>query len=115
METIYADNSAIAPIKFKINRAAKLRIHLQENGVAVTSTAGWTWQLVLKKNDGAILNIWSLTLGNGLRYEIYSDYILIADITPLQNSIEEGDYWIELIRTDLAMTRWKGVASYSYR
>lgn len=116
METVFIDPSqrARVPIRFKINRAARLIFNLMENGVNVTSTTGWTWQLVLKKNPGDRLSIWSLTLGSGLRYEVYTEYQLIADLTPDQNNIEEGEYFLELIRTDLARSWVEFDALYNF-
>ncbi len=116
METIYPDPSQRYPIrmKFGINRAARIRFNLNENGVPFASTAGITWQLVLKKFPGDRVNVFSLTLGSGLRYEIYSDTILIADITAAQSNIEEAEYFLELIRTDLAQSYIKIKADFSF-
>lgn len=101
MNDVNASHGAIAtPIKFAIGYAARLRITLTENGVAATTT-GWTWRLTVKRFPGDRNNIIDLTLGNGLRYEIYSDVVLIADFTATQTSIEEGEYYLSLIRTDL--------------
>lgn len=87
-------------LKFDIGYAARIRFPLFENGVDAVTT-GWTWQLLIKKNSGARTNILSLTLNNGLSYEIYSDTVLIANLTAAQTQIEEGEYYLALVRTDL--------------
>lgn len=117
MQTIYANPAGYSGpviVKFKINRAARIRFNLLEDGIPISDTTGWTWELFLKKNKGDRLKIYSLTLGNGLRYEIYSDYTLIADISIANNTIEEGEYYIELVRTDLAKTWVEGNAIYTF-
>lgn len=115
MNEINANHGAIAtPIKIAIGYAVRLRITLLENGTQATTT-GWTWQMVLKRFAGDRLNILSLTLGNGLSYEIYSDTVLIANITAAQTLIEEGEYYLAFIRTDLPrpMIEAKAILSYS--
>lgn len=100
MEDVYVNHGAPIKLKFDIGYAARIRFPLFENGTDAVTT-GWTWQLIVKKNKGARTNEINLTLNNGLRYEIYSDVVLIADFTPTQTSIEEGEYYLALIRTDL--------------
>lgn len=100
MNEVFVNHGAPIKLKFDIGYAARLRFVLFENGVDADTT-GWTWQLLIKKNKGARTNVLSLTLNNGLSYEIYSDTVLIANLTAAQTQIEEGEYYLALVRTDL--------------
>lgn len=111
---INASNGAIAtPIKFAIGFAFRLRITLLENGSQANVT-GWTWRMVLKRFPGDRQNILDLTLGNGLSYEIYSDTVLIANGTAAQTMIEEGEYYLAFIRTDLPRPVIEAKAIFGY-
>jgi hypothetical protein len=99
--------------KFMIGYAARIRFTLFENGVDA-STTGWTWQLLVKRFAGDRTNVLSLTLGNGLAYEIYSDVVLVANLTAAQTRIEEGEYYIALIRTDIPRPVLESKALFNY-
>lgn len=116
MNEINVSHGAIAtPIKIAIGYAFRIRITLLENGSQPASVSGWTWRMILKRFPGDRQNILDFTLGNGLRYEIYSDTVLIADGTAAQTLIEEGEYYLAFIRTDLPrpMIEAKAILSYS--
>jgi len=113
MLNAYPNPSQVLPLHFKLKRAARLRFNLTENGVAANTT-GWTWQLIIKRFPGDRLNLISLTLGYGLRYEIYSDTTLIADFTSSQTNLEEAEYYWQLIRTDLEKTFLEGPAYFTF-
>jgi len=104
-----------APVKFNIDigYAVNLRFILFENGVDAVTT-GWTWQLLIKRFKGDRQNIISLTLNNGLSYEVYSDTVLIARLTAAQTLIEEGEYYMALVRTDLPRKLVEAKAIFSY-
>lgn len=113
MSNGYPNPSQILPLFFKINRQARIRWTITVDD-ADPDTTGWTWQMFIKKNPGDRLNVINLTLGNGLRYEIYSDTILIADFSALQTKIEEGEYYYELVRTDIETTWAEGSAYFQF-
>lgn len=104
METAYPDPSQTLPFEFKINRQADIYFTLLQDGAAISSVTGWTWALRIKKNPGDRLNVIELTLGFGLSYDTYSDIVLHAHFTSAQTKIQEGEYFIELIRTDIEKT-----------
>lgn len=101
-------------LRFHINRRQFKSFVLLENGEDVASVTGWTWEFFLKKNPGDRLKIFSLTLNNGLYYETYSTYTLIADLSVVQSAIEEGDYYFELVRTDIPTTWICGTANFTF-
>lgn len=113
MNSGYPNPSQILPLFFKINRQARIRWTITVND-SEPNTTGWTWQLFIKKNPGDRLNVISLTLGNGLAYEIYSDTILVASFTSAQTNIGEGEYYYELVRTDIETTWAEGSAFFQF-
>lgn len=113
MNNGYPNPSQILPLFFKINRQARIRWTITQDS-ATPNTTGWTWQLFVKRNPGDRLNAINLTLGNGLRYEVYSDTILVADFSALQTKLEEGEYYYELVRTDIETTWVEGAAYFQF-
>ena len=113
METAYPNPSRVLPLDFKINRQAQIRFNITVDDASPTTT-GWTWQLFIKRFPGDRKNIISLTLGNGLSYEIYSDTILVARFTSAQLAIEEGVYYWELVRTDIENSWLEGPATFTF-
>ncbi len=113
MDEVFVNHGAQIKLKFDIGYAARIRFPLFENGVDANTT-GWTWQLFVKKNKGSRVNVIDLTLGNGLSYEIYSDTVLIANFTPTQTQLEEGEYYVALVRTDLPRKVLEAQAIFNY-
>lgn len=114
MNEINANHGAIAsPIKIAIGYAFRIRVTLLENGAAANTT-GWTWRMVVKRFPGDRQNIIDLTLNNGLSYEIYTDTVLIANVTAAQTMIEEGEYYLAFIRTDLPRPMIEAKALFNY-
>lgn len=114
MNEINANHGAIAtPIKIAIGYAVRIRITLLENNSPADVT-GWTWQMIVKRFPGDRKNIIDLTMGNGLSYEIYSDTILIANLTAAQTLIQEGEYYLAFIRTDLPRPVIEAKALFNY-
>lgn len=113
MNDVNVNHGSVARFKVDIGYAVNIRFVLFENGIDAVTT-GWTWQLIIKRFPGDRKNIISLTLNNGLTYEIYSDTVLIAKLTAAQTLIEEGEYYIALIRTDLPRKVIEGKAIFSY-
>jgi len=104
------------PVRFKIDigYAARIKINLFENGVDAVTT-GWTWQFMVKKNPGDRLNVINLTLSNGISYEIYSDVTLVINLTAAQTLIEEGEYYVAIVRTDLPRKMIESTAYFGFK
>ena len=100
MNEINVNHGEPVRFKFDIGYAARIRINLFENGVDAVTT-GWTWEFFIKKFPGDRKKVLSLTLGSGVSYEVYSDVTLIINLTAAQTAIEEGEYYVALVRTDL--------------
>lgn len=113
MNSGYPNPSQILPLFFKINRQARIRWTITQDSTT-PNTTGWTWQLFVKRFAGARQNVINLTLGNGLRYEVYSDTILVADFSSLQTDLEEGEYYYEIVRTDIETTWIEGAAHFEF-
>lgn len=113
MNNAYPNPSNVLPLFFKINRQARIIFTITVDDAAPITT-GWTWQLFIKRFAGDRINIINLTLGNGLRYEIYSDTDLVADFSSAQTNIEEGEYYWELVRTDIERTWIEGIANFEF-
>lgn len=60
-----------------------------------------TFSFSLRKNKGDRIKIFNLTNGNGITVPVYSLNEIRLDLTGAQTSIEEGEYYFELRRTDL--------------
>lgn len=80
----------------------------------------WTFEFLIKKNKGDggansnnLNNVFSLTLGNGISFIVYTDAILLT-FSAAQTNIEEGDYVWELRRTDLNVPLLNGTATFVY-
>lgn len=113
MNEVFVNHGEPIQFKFDIGYSARIRFPLFENGVDAVTT-GWTWQLFIKRFPGDRKNILSLTLNNGLSYEIYTDTVLIANFTASQTLIEEGEYYLALVRTDLPRKVLEAKAIFSY-
>ena len=100
MEESNVNHGTVLTLKMDIGYTAKIRFTITEDGVQ-PSVTGWTWQLLVKRFPGDRKNLISLTLNNGLAYEIYSDTVLIATLSATQTALEEGEYYWALVRTDL--------------
>lgn len=103
------------PAYFSIAKRQIKRFVLTYAGGDLSSVAGWTWKLLIRKNSGNQKDIILLTLGNGLSYEAYSSYTLVADFSVIQTSLEEGEYFWKLIRTDIEEDWISGPAYFSYK
>mgnify|MGYP001606486582 CR=1 FL=1 len=114
MEDVRVNPSETVPLKFKIRRRGRIKFTITENAVQPASVSGWTWQLFVKRFPGDRKNIINLTLNNGLRWEIYSETVLYADFTEADTDVEEGQYYWELVRTDLAKTFVEGWAHFTF-
>lgn len=113
MESIFPNPSNVLPAYFKINRQAYIRFTITVDDAA-PNVSGWTWQLFIKRNPGARLIAINLTLGFGLSYETYSDIVLVAHFTSAQTDLEEGEYYWELVRTDIETTWIEGKAFFEF-
>lgn len=73
-----------------------------------------TFAFFLKKNKGDRVKIFNLTNGNGISVPIYSTNEIRIDVSTSQASIEEGEYYWELRRTDLNAPYISGLAYFVY-
>ena len=113
MDEILANPSNRRALRLMINQQADIRFILLENDLTATTT-GWTWRLCLKRYPGDRQSIFCLTLNNELRYEVYSDVVLLAHMTSAQLNIEEGEYYWKLEMTDIEKTVIDGVAYVTF-
>jgi len=81
---------------------------------AAQSLTGATFSFFLKKNIGDRKKTFNLTLGNGIAIITYTANGIRITATASQTSIEEGDYYFELRRTDLdkAVAAGKAILSF---
>jgi len=112
-EEISFDPARKVPIKFRINRQANKRFVFTENGAELDIT-GWTWEFFIKRYPGDLKKTISLTLNNGLSFTVYETNSLDVFFTALQTDIQEGQYYWELVRTDIQKTWLNGWAVFSY-
>lgn len=113
MSKLSYDPARMIPIYFRINRSATKTFVWTENGVDFDIT-NFTWELFIKRYPGDRLKVISLTLGNGLSYQVYEDNRLISVFTETQTDIQEGQYYWELVRTDINRTYLNGWAYFTY-
>lgn len=79
-----------------------------------TDISEWTFEFYLKKNKGDRLKTLSLTLGSGLSFPVYESDQIQAIFSTSNTSIEEGQYYYELRRTDIALPLINGFAYFSF-
>lgn len=75
---------------------------------------GATFSFFLKKNKGDRLKIYNLTLGNGIAFITYTTNGIRVTASATQQSIEEGEYYYELRRTDLDKAKVTGFAYLTF-
>ncbi len=74
-----------------------------------------TFSFFVKKFKGDRLKIFNLTNGNGITIPIYSiNQIRIIIPASITTSIEEGEYYFELRRTDLDKAKIAGLAYFTF-
>lgn len=73
-----------------------------------------TFSFFIKKNKGDRTKIFNLTNGNGITIPVYSTNQIRIDVTGAQASIEEGEYYWELRRTDLNAPYLTGLAYFTF-
>lgn len=112
-QNISFDPAREVSAKFRINRRADKTFIFTEDGLDF-DISGFTWQLLIKRFPGDRVNQISLTLGNGLSIPVYESNILEASFTAAQTNIEQGQYYWELLRTDIEKTWLNGWVTFSY-
>jgi hypothetical protein len=75
---------------------------------------GATFSFFLKKFKGDRLTIFNLTLGNGISFITYTSNQIRVTASAVQTSIEEGEYYYELRRTDLDRAKVTGFAYLTF-
>jgi hypothetical protein len=100
-------------IELFVNKFRVQRFEFLVDSVELPVT-GFTWQLVIKQNRGAIENLISLTLGNGLSFPVYETNVIEARFSSTDTNIPEGKYAWFLIRTDTNEVWLNGEATFAY-
>ena len=113
MKTVSLGGQRQLKLQFWINRLQDIEFVFTENGLE-WDVSGKTWTFFVKKNPGDKKSVISLTLGNGISIPIYEDNTLLCTFTAAQTKIEEGEYYWELLRTDLLETKLNGWADFTY-
>lgn len=104
-----------AKLTFQIGSTQYRTIKWRESdAVTPLDASSWTFQFLIKKFNGDIDNVISLTLGNGISFVTYSDTEILVVVTGTQSSIEQGEYYWELRRTDLNIPLLSGPAIFQY-
>jgi hypothetical protein len=75
---------------------------------------GTTYSFFLKKNIGDRLKTFNLTLSNGIAFITYTSNGIRVTATATQTSIQEGEYYYELRRTDLDRAILSGKCFLTY-
>ena len=73
-----------------------------------------TFSFFLKKNKGDRVKIFNLTNLKGITIPVYTTNQIRIDLNGSQTSIEQGEYYWELRRTDLNQPYLSGLASFVY-
>lgn len=108
MSEISGDPARLYTLKLRINRRAEKTFVFTENDLAMDVSVG-TWELFVKKYPGDKKKVISLTLGNGLEIPIYQDDRFVASFTSAHTKLEKGEYYFELVRTDIEKTYLNGI------
>jgi len=75
---------------------------------------GSTFSFFLKRNIGDRLKTFNLTLGSGIAFITYVDNGIRITASAAQTSIQEGEYYFELRRTDLDKAKLAGKAFLTF-
>lgn len=78
------------------------------------SLTGTTYSFFLKKNIGDRLKVFNLTLSNGISFITYTSNGIRVTASATQTSIQEGEYYYELRRTDLDKAVLSGKCFLTY-
>jgi hypothetical protein len=113
IDEISFDFARSVPLKFRIKRQADKTFIFTENGIDFDITI-FTWEFFIKRYPGDRKKKISLTINNGLSIPMYGSNELVAHFTSAQTDIEEGEYYWELVRTDVEKTYLNGLAIFSY-
>jgi len=78
------------------------------------SLTGATFSFFIKKFKGDRLKVFNLTLGNGIAFITYTSNQIRVTASATQTSIQEGEYYYELRRTDLDKAVVSGLAYLTF-
>lgn len=78
------------------------------------SLTGATFSFFLKRNIGDRLKTFNLTLNNGISFLTYYSNAIRVTASASQTSIQEGEYYYELRRTDLDKAVLSGKCFLTY-
>lgn len=101
--------------------AGKVNLKLQIGSTKViyvtfvdTDISTWTFQLFVKYNIGDRVKVITLSNGNGISFPVYSTDQIMISFSAVNTSIQEGEYYWQLHRTDLNIPILNGSAYFSY-
>lgn len=113
IEFVSFDPARLVNIKFRINRQADNSFIFTTDGDELDIT-GFTWEFFISRHPGDKRKQISLTLGSGLSIPIYQGNVIEAHFSADQTNIPEGEYYFELVRTDIQKTWLNGLAFFSF-
>ncbi len=111
MNEIAFFKARLFPAKFIINTYQTETFAISENQIPIDVTV-YTWEFFIKKYVGSRIKVLSLTLGNGIRFPVYTTDQIEVYMTEDQTDLEEGEYYYELRRTDLNIPYLNGPANF---
>lgn len=121
MKNVYFDNARNLKFHFRINRAFQKDFVFYEKPDEGEDPSvpydinGYTFEMTIKKFPGDRKNVLRYTTsGGGLSFPAYNEHVLRATGTAVQTRIEEGEYYIEINRTDVNKTWLNGWAYFSF-
>lgn len=122
MKNVYIDDARQLKFYFRINRAFQKDFVFYEKpdegadpSVPFDIASGMTFRIEVKKNPGDRKNVLVYTTsGGGLSFPSYQDNVLRWTGTQSQTRIEEGEYFVDVIRTDVNKSWLNGWAYFSF-
>ena len=112
--TTLGTGAAELTLEFQIKSARDITFTFTESDGTDTDISLWTVEFFVKRFAGDRLKTFSLTLGSGLSFPVYESNQILAEISTTNSSIEEGDYYWELRRTDENVPLIYGTAKFNF-
>lgn len=101
-------------LALQIGSAREITFTFTDSDGEETDITLWTFELFVKKYKGDRTKTISLTLNNGLSFPVYETNQLLAEFSIIDTSIEEGEYYWELRRTDTSEPLIYGIAKFDF-
>lgn len=110
----FFDGRQVKNIRFFIGQDQEKDFVFTENGDDWPVGQGKTWELLIKRYPGDYENIIALTFQSGLSIPIYDTNTIRARFTAEQTTIEEGQYFFMLNRTDIRKNYINAWCTFKY-